>query len=355
MIWKAAQRSAPRRRAAVPSSAAALRPSGRNAACAPGRPSSRRALALATALAGGLAAPAAAQLAKYDAVKVAPQPTLLLPTRPPLVAPGSTPRGLAFDGSNLWVVDATENRVYRVDPAAPVDAAKARQQYVSYALTVQHQAAPIGTPGPAAIETSCDRSGTRCKPVALWIVYEPDARPLARARRLSRPPIEPRLRRFPLTQDRKLLASQTSLEIPEEAHAGPITGLAWDAPSRSLWMTMGGGLCACVYRLDPTTGDVTLRFFPRCEPLGIAVSSAAAGRDVLIVGDNGPGRPARLLQRSITAAADRFGRPTPARYTRRFYKFPTGLRPRAVSADSGGIWILDSERAIRWFAVEGAP
>ena len=223
------------------------------------------------------------------------------PPTNPNCTPGANTVGLAWDGATFWASnrEGEESGIYRFDEAARAWERQLRWQG--------------GHLGPIAWS---DRG--------LWVVDE-ERKMIFLVDLISRKPI-------------------SQIAIPPAAlHQPPaITGLTWDGSS--VWLVTGCGLCSSYYRLDPTSGDILARFFPRCYPRGLAFD----GDFLWTVGYNLPGRPPRLSRRRLD---DR--NPATVLSSQRLLRFisvggepfpqdPTAL---AVRGD-GSLWVVDRATSV---------
>lgn len=234
-------------------------------------------------------------------------------------ARGDRPTGLANDDNgNLWEVDAAHGVVWRLE----LDTGRE----TSFDLVGPQD------PGPAAVDPVNN---------ALWIVDNPDARVHRATHPGVTPRREPRIYRFGLDQtsgsDR--LVYDRTVEVPRSADTGPITAIACDGAT--VWLAMSGGLCACLYQLNAETGKVILSFYPRLEPLTMAIDHVQ--RRLWLAADNGPTRAVPVLLRRLDGPKDRAGRSTSILRTVTFNTLERSARPTALVARDDVLWVLDSQ------------
>jgi hypothetical protein len=106
-----------------------------------------------------------------------------------------------------------------------------------------------------------------------------------------------------------------------------------------LGLCRGGGLCSTIEIYDLRDMRLITRFFPRCEPVDIAVDPD--GRRFWILADNGPDRGMVLFERHVTRALTENGYPHPSVLeTRRFRVLPTDIRGAAIAATGEAVWVL---------------
>lgn len=233
-------------------------------------------------------------------------------------APGEEPSGLAWDGTNLWVIDAAKRQVQRASPVT--------KKWTVWPVL------GLNLLGPAAFDA---------KNSVLWVIDRPGAQ-IARPGGRTHTHPQTQICRIPIPSGGHVIDLKPNLCIPVTSRAdiGPVTGLAWDGTT--LWLSAGEGLCACVYRIDPQDGKVLLSFFPRCQPVGIAIDPE--GERLWIAADNGPNRSALLLQRSLTGQKDHEGRPVSVLRSQQFLALQAEVRPNAIAATSSEVWVLDSAK-----------
>lgn len=120
-----------------------------------------------------------------------------------------------------------------------------------------------------------------------------------------------------------------------------------------LGVCRGGGLCSSVEVYDLRARQLLTRFFPMCEPAGIAVDPD--GRRFWLLADNGPGRGMVLIERHVRGLTVSGGHPHPSILdTRRFRVLERSIRGIAIAATGSSVWVL-SERVDPSPRVSGAP
>ena len=239
----------------------------------------------------------------------------------------SAPAGVGWDGHNLWVSDQAAGKLWRID---------ARD-------TNPDPAQELGLGGLRPGPLVADADGH-----VLWIVdaaAEPEPVPSPASgrrgvRRIVRVPIpaaptRPHGPQPPLLPPAPLL----SVAITPFADPVPVSGLSWDGTK--LWMATSDGLCACVYRIDQdSNGEPLLRFFPRCNPTGLAVDRE--GKRLWLSAEIGGDWGALLMGRRLAVDGTASQDLMPRDRTQRFVALrPESVRPRGITAAGESVWVLD--------------
>lgn len=274
--------------------------------------------ASAGALQAGAQHRAAPSTPKLTVVKADQSFAVELPMRRPI--------GLAWDPApsrpRLWLTDAEARKVIEVDPATEVP-------------PTEHKVGRNVAPGPAAFDVGRGR---------LWTVDQNPrhTRPIRVFDRVSgRPSPDQLLRPF------------AKAKLPDGPHRPAITGIAIHSskdPSKRgpiVWICRGGGLCSSIEVYDLERRELLAHFFPRCEPVAIAIDPD--GRRLWILADNGPDRSMVLVERWLTAGADEPIPQPSVLETRRFLELPPETpRATAIAATGDAIWALvDEPRAFK--------
>lgn len=238
-----------------------------------------------------------------------------------------SPSGLVSDGRIFWIADPGRQGIWQVTPPGTSKGP----------LSVEHAHLPF-RPGPLALDTKNQTlwvvDGTREPPRDPDAVWHGDAGD----RRIVAIPLSLLTSTSP-SQDRL-----AEIPVPREARNRPITGLAWDG--RKLWLCTAGGLCACVLQVDQLEGGKVLAsFFPRCEPLSLAIDQA--NNQIWLIAERGPGHSYLLLRRALMGPTKPGAPLHPSDRTNLFVRVPAHLRseapnfePRGLSVRDGEIWLL---------------
>jgi sugar lactone lactonase YvrE len=232
------------------------------------------------------------------------------------------------DDRYLWVTDWKKNRIWRVDsretePTTFVDLS-----------TLQDQTGEnLNNPGAIVFDSGQG---------VFWIVDQPAAsvnRTASPPHMATAPPegVTRKIWRLPYPLEQP--PGATSIPITSDADPGLVTGLAlYDG---HLWMAVGGGLCACVYKINPENGEVLFRFFPRCDPASVAIDPNGKGGRLWLAAERGGGRNAVALERSLGGPVDYKGRPVSVVRTTRVLELRDVFRPRALAFTERGMWVLE--------------
>lgn len=238
-----------------------------------------------------------------------------------------SPSGLVSDGRTFWIADPGRQGIWRVTlPGSSEEP-----------LSVERAHLPF-RPGPLALDTTNKTlwvvDGTREPPRDPGAVWHRDAGD----RRIVAIPLSL------LTSTSPAQDSLAEIPVPRETRNRPITGLAWDG--ETLWLCTAGGLCACVLQVDQSAGGKVLAsFFPRCEPLSLAIDRA--NNQMWLIAERGPGYSYLLLRRALMSPAEQGAPLHPSDRTNLFVRVPAHLRsgepslaPRELSVRDGEIWLL---------------
>jgi hypothetical protein len=243
------------------------------------------------------------------------------------------PNGFDSDGETLWVTDSNPEKpqLWQIDPDG---------QTVERKILLPRWVKP----GSIAIESS----------EFAWIVHDPlfsaEHSPQIPSFQFSKTgqsgegsrPQRAALLRVSLKDEAEEIRV---VQVPSMAAPGPITGLA--VVSGRLWLSVGGGLCACVYLIDPQNdGEVLTSFFPRCDPVALTVSRPSKEDDParILLAAQREGMEAILLERAVLREDDEPGEGVSLLdRTQRFLILEETFRPRAISAVGGILWVLDVE------------
>lgn len=269
-----------------------------------------------------------AEPAKLQPLVAKVEQAIPLPDEPGQLGKPGEAGGVAWDGTAFWVADPGYHRLRHWDPHA--------------GATSQPGEVQVGfKPGPLAWDPEKH---------VLWVVNAGGEPPIGGSRSWSRSK-ERQIIGIPLRRgDRGVRVSGKILTvpIPSEADPLPVTGLAWDG--EKLWMCTAGGLCSCVYRIDQDKdGEVLLSFFPRCEPVGLAIDHAGKRLRLWLAAERPAGRDPLVLQRAVVLPEGRTGKaPYVAYQVQRFVSLPAGqglarVRPRGLAIREGALWVLDAQ------------
>lgn len=217
-------------------------------------------------------------------------------------SPGPRPMGLAWDGTNLWVVDGETRLLQRVNPTT--------------GETVRTFEIEIGQPG----DVTWDGKN-------LWVLDEAEGMIL---------------RLDPRTGKRT-----GAIAAPKRTVEGPwsITGLAWDG--KFLWVAISAGWGSSLNRIDPESGEVVMSFFPQCDPRGLA----SDGKHLWTIAYNGEKQPPKLDRRLL---ADEVGKMAQSQELLFDLKVKD---PTSLTYAEGRLWVADraEKRIVRIAAQPEAP
>jgi sugar lactone lactonase YvrE len=219
----------------------------------------------------------------------APAPAPPAPTREQQAefpSPGPNPEGLAWDGSQLWVIDGKTRQLDRVDPAT--------------GKSTQRLEVAVSQPRGLAWDGK-----------DLWTV---DAQAGAILR------LDPQTGK-----------ETKRIDAPKQDVEGDwaITGLAWDG--EYLWVSISAAWCSKIVCLQPDSGKTITSFFPQCDPRGLATD----GKYLWTIGYNGKEIPSRLNQRALSDNS------TEMAQSQKFLSEMKVKDPSALTYGTGVLWVAD--------------
>ena len=269
--------------------------------------------------------PANAQMDRYHATQKAPVIPVLEPRTTVDIPPSiRQPSGLAWERSSrlpwrrwtgrLLVSDVVDGKgkVFKIKPdgtmyGGPIDL-------------------PTLRPGPVAFDPHLRQ---------LWTI-DPRESPIA-----EDPGEDPGA---PDPDSRLFIHGQLPILVKPNQPA--VTGISFRARGmrKEIWSCRGGGLCATieVRDSDSKTKELLWSFFPRCEPIDIAIDPD--GRRLWILADNGKGRSTVLLEHLITDSTDDRGPRMSVSQTGRFLALPADVKPTAIISTGKSVWALGRSR-----------
>lgn len=188
-------------------------------------------------------------------------------------------------------------------------------------------------PGPLAVDVVSDNSASN--ETRLWILDVSRHKLFSLAGRETPPEeskIVPFRKRFP------------GIRIKPVTRRAEITGIATsrkpgkNEDSRIIWTCRGGGLCSTIEVVDPENKQTLAKFFPRCEPIDIAINPS--GDRLWILADNGERRGAVLVERSLEVQEDRQPWEGARGKTLRLRSLPREIHPVSIVATDDSVWVI---------------
>ena len=137
------------------------------------------------------------------------------------------------------------------------------------------------------------------------------------------------------------------LRFKPKVRRAPITGMAiFRKPGKEeddtqLWVCRGGGLCSTIEVIDPENNGLLAKFFPRCEPIDIAIDPS--GKRLWILADNGEDRGAVLIERSLEVQRGQHPWEVARAGTLGFRALPPEIRPVSIVATDDSVWVITEE------------
>jgi hypothetical protein len=228
-------------------------------------------------------------------------------------APGRKPISIAWGNELIWLVDAEERVIRIIEPL--------RGEVVGPVIELSS----LTNPGPAAFDSDNQ---------VIWIIDNPKARAIRGDHHNTG--VEPRVVRVPIQNPSQSCFFPVSLR----ADTGELSGIGWDGIAP--WICMRGGLCAALYRVDLSQDyGLSLRLSAGCDPLALSIDPDH--QSLWLASSNRGSQGTLLLERSLTDKYDSLGQPVSVLITKRFLTLDPRLRPTAIAAARGAVWVLDSE------------